>query len=134
VAQLCRHTDRLQAMNVHVALVSFGPARMARAWLQETGAPFPLWLDPQRRAYRAFGLERSLLRAWSPRGLLAYARLLASGRRWRGIQGDSLQLGGDVVVDAGGVVRFVHRSADPADRPDPERLLRLLADIVAPGA
>lgn len=106
---------------------------MARAWLQETGAPFPLWLDPERRAYRAFGLERSLLRAWSPRGLLAYARLLASGRRWRGIQGDSLQLGGDFIVDRRGILRFAHRSADPADRPDPEGLLRLLDDVVVPG-
>lgn len=134
MAQLCRLTDRLQALNAHVALVSFGPARMARAWLQETGAPFPLWRDPERRAYRAFGLERSLLRAWSPRGLLAYARLLTSGRRWRGIQGDSLQLGGDVIVDAAGVVRFIHRSADPADRPDPERLLHRLAEVVEPSA
>ncbi len=85
--------------------------------------PFDLWLDPERAAYRAFGVERSLVRAWGPKTIQAYIRLMAHGQRWRGIQGDSGQLGGDFVLDAGGIVRFAYRSHDPTDRPTVEALL-----------
>jgi hypothetical protein len=104
-------------------VITFGEAPLANAWLQETGAPFTLLLDPGRMAYRAYGLEYSLVRSWGPRAIWAYAQLLLGGRRWRGIQGDSGQLGGDFVIDAGGVLRFAYRSHDPADRPNVERLL-----------
>jgi hypothetical protein len=51
---------------------------------------------------------------------------LRSGRRWRGIQGDSAQLGGDFVVDKTGVLRMAYRSEDPTDRPPIEHILTVL--------
>ena len=68
-------------------------------------------------------MERSLARSWNLRTIWRYVRLLTSGRRWRGIQGDSAQLGGDFVVDAEGIIRLAHRSHDPTDRPDVDDLL-----------
>jgi len=59
---------------------------------------------------------------------------MMAGRRWRGIQGDSRQLGGDFIVDRRGVLRFAHRSHDPADRPDIDTLIGRLSDLsVRPG-
>src|SRR3989338_2567550 len=104
-------------------VISFGPMPGAQAWLKETGASFTLLLDPDRAAYRAYDLEHSLVRSWGPRVWLRYAQLLLAGRAWRGIQGDSGQLGGDIVVDSGGIIRFVHRSHDPTDRPAVRQLL-----------
>jgi len=131
VAQLCRHAETLRTLGARVVLVSFGPPSLAAQWLRETAAPFSLWLDPQRKAYRAFGVERSFLRSWGPRTILTYARLLLSGRPWRGIQGDSSQLGGDFIVDGRGVLRFAHRSHDPADRPEANVLVRALGETSA---
>ncbi len=116
-------------MRVRVLLVCFGTPGQARTWLRETASPFPLLLDPQRSAYWAFSLGRSFLRSWNLRTVLLYARLLLSGRRWRGIRGDSAQLGGDVIVDKHGIVRLVHRSRDPADRPEVPALLKVLRDV-----
>ncbi len=116
-------------MNTRVLLVTFGTPDQARAWLRETASPFPLLLDPQRVAYQAFSMDRSFLRSWNLRTILLYARLLLSGRRWRGIRGDSAQLGGDVLVDARGIVRLVYRSRDPADRPPVQMLLRTLHEL-----
>ncbi len=116
-------------MHVRVLLVCFGTPDQARTWLRETASPFPLLLDPQRSAYRAFSLERSFLRSWNLRTILLYARLLLSGRAWRGIRGDSAQLGGDVIVDGRGIVRLVYRSRDPADRPEVPALLKVLRDL-----
>lgn len=59
-----------------------------------------------------------------------YVQLLASGRKWRGIQGDSAQLGGDFIVDANGVVRLAYRSHDPTDRPSVDTLINQLHQLI----
>lgn len=128
MAQLCHHQAEIERLNTEVLIISFGGSPLARSWLQENGAVSrgKLLLDPGREVYRAYGLERSWLRSWNWRTVWQYAQLLANGRRWRGVQGDSAQLGGDFVVDAGGVVRLAHRSHDPTDRPPVAELLALL--------
>ena len=123
-----RHTAELNALNARLTVVSFGSTLGARAWLEETGAPFTLLLDADRAAYRAYGLDYSLLRSWGLNVWVRYAQLLLTGRKWRGIQGDSGQLGGNFVVDAAGVIRLAYRSHDPADRPPLSQLLAVLAN------
>ncbi len=110
-------------------VISFGNEYWARVWLAETGAPFPLLIDPERIAYRVYGLEYSLLRSWGLQTVWRYVQLLVSGHRWRGIQGDSGQLGGDFIVDNQGIIRLVHRSHDPTDRPSVEQLLDTLNQL-----
>ena len=58
-----------------------------------------------------------------------YVRLLIAGRKWRGIQGDSAQLGGDFIVDTNGILRLAYRSHDPTDRPSVDDLLNLLQQL-----
>jgi peroxiredoxin len=58
-----------------------------------------------------------------------YVRLLTAGRKYRGIQGDSAQLGGDFIVDTNGIVRLAYRSHDPTDRPSVDDLLNLLQQL-----
>lgn len=129
MAQLCQYAAAFQAANTRIVLVSFGAAYQARAWQAETGACFTLLLDPERAAYRAYALERSMLRAWQPKVWFEYARLMLGGKAWRGIQGDSAQLGGDFIVDPQGIIRFAHRSHDPTDRPSAVSLLTLLQEL-----
>ena len=129
MAQLCQEIDELKALNTKVMIISFGTFPAAQAWLKETCAPFHLLLDSERAVYRAYGLERSFLRSWGPKTIWLYMRLLAAGRKWRGIQGDSAQLGGDFIVDTNGVIRLAYRSHDPTDRPSVDDLLNLLRQI-----
>jgi len=129
VAQLCQHQDELDKLNTRVWIVSFGALPAAQAWLEETCTPFRLLLDPDRETYRTFGLERSLLRSWNLKTIWRYTQLLTAGRRWRGIQGDSAQLGGDFIVDRTGVVRLAYPSRDPTDRPSINELLTLLHQL-----
>jgi len=126
VAQLCQHLSEFEVLNTRIVLISFGRPDQARIWLDETNIPFTLLLDPERKAYRAYGLEYSLLRSWGLNVWRKYAQLLFKGRKWRGIQGDSGQLGGDVLVDSNGRIRFAYRSHDPTDRPDIHMLLAAL--------
>jgi len=129
VAQLCQYQAEFERLNSRVLIVTFGTLPAAQAWLEETCAPFQLILDPERTVYDAYGLERSLRRSWHLRTIWRYVQLLASGRQWRGIQGDSAQLGGDFIVDAEGIIRLAYRSHDPTDRPAVESLLRLLSEL-----
>jgi len=116
-------------MNVKVLILSFGTLSTAQTWLEETCSPFQFLLDRERKVYEAYGLEKSLLRSWNPRTIWRYVQLLASGRRWRGIQGDSTQLGADFIVDADGVVRLAYYSHDPTDRPEADGLLAILSGL-----
>lgn len=131
---MCRHQEEFERLNVEVLVISFGSLPLATAWLEETCAPFRLLLDPERTVYDTYGLERSLSRSWNLRTIWRYVRLMASGRRWRGIQGDSAQLGGDFIVSADGVVRLAYRSHDPTDRPDAAQLLAIFEQLTVDAA
>lgn len=131
MAQLRRQQEDLERLNAQVLVISFSTAALARGWLRETGAPFPLLLDPERRVYRVYGLESSVLRVWSPKVLWHYVRLMRAGRRLRPIQGDPHQLGGDFIVDRDGIIRLAYRSDDPTDRPPVQMLLEVLREIEA---
>jgi len=128
VAQLCQHQDEFKRLNTEVLIIAFGALPLAQAWLEETYAPFRLLLDPERTVYQAYGLERSLWRSWNLKTVQRYVQLMRDGRQWRGIQGDSTQLVGDFIVDAGGMVRLAYRSHDPTDRPSAEQLLAILRE------
>lgn len=106
-------------------MVTFAPAPTLAAFERGLGLPFAYYGDPERRAYDAFGFERaSTARVWlDPRVWSRYARLLARGARLERPGQDTLQLGGDVLVDAAGVVEWVYRSRGPEDRPSVAALL-----------
>jgi peroxiredoxin len=98
-------------------LYSFSAPEYAKMWVEESCPSFTLLLDPERVTYRAYSVEHSWLRSWNLRTFWRYIQLLRIGRKWRGIQGDSAQLGGDFIIDRDGIVRMAYRSYDPTDRP-----------------
>lgn len=92
--------------------------------------PFPLLSDPERDAYQAYGLNSGKLRRiFGPGTIWAYVKLLAAGQLYHFRRSDFLQLGGNFVIDAAGVVRYEYRSAAPHDRPSVEQIVRILDTI-----
>ena len=132
MAQVVSRKYAFESLKSNVVTISFGTPYWAQVWLEETQSPFPLLLDRERTAYRAYGLERSLLRSWGWQTLSYYARALMSGEQWRGIRGDSGQLGGDFLVDSKGFVRLAYPSRTPTDRPPVEELLSVLQNPAYP--
>lgn len=108
-----------------MAVVTFEPAWLAAAYIQETACPWPVLLDESLQVYRAYGFGRLAWRdLWSPRTIAAYLRLLLTGRRLRRASGDIHQAGGDVLVDPAGIVRLHHVGRTPADRPAVDAILQ----------
>jgi peroxiredoxin len=92
--------------------------------------PFPLLSDPERDTYRAYGLNSGKLsRIFGFGTIWVYVKLLASGQTYHFRRSGFLQLGGDFVIDATGVVRYEYRSGAPHDRPEVEQLMDLLGKI-----
>jgi len=107
-------------LDARIVCVTFAAPPLLRAFARELGLEDVMLLgDPARATYFAFGFERaSWARVWlDPRVWARYASLLARGRRPRAPEQDTLQLGGDVVLDAEGRVAWIYRSSGPEDRP-----------------
>ncbi len=117
---------RRDELGVAAACITFAQAPMLALFARELALDLPLYGDPDRGAYAAFGFERgSVARVWlDPRVIASYAGLLARGRRPRPPEQDTLQLGGDVLVGEDGRVRWIYHSRGPEDRPS-------VAEIVA---
>lgn len=106
---------------------------MLRGFERKMSLPYRVYGDPARASYRAFGLGRaSRARVWlDPRVWARYASLIARGRRPKGPQGDedTLQLGGDAILDADGRLRWIHRSRGPDDRPSVDEIVAVTRKV-----
>lgn len=129
MAQVAAHTTELAALQTEVITISFESSYWTKVWLEETNSPFPFLIDAERAAYKAYGLQASALRAWSPRTLWFYVNAAWKGRERLGKRGDTDQLGGDFTVDQQGTVRLAQPSRDPMDRPAVELILKTLREL-----
>jgi hypothetical protein len=121
--------DRLAAAGCSVLVVSQAKPEVLSLYLSRQGRHVPVVCDPDRVAYRAFGLERAgWLTFLRPTVLWKYLRGMARGHGVKKPYAgeDVLQLGGDFVLDKLRRVVFAYPSADPTDRPTVAALLRSL--------
>ena len=120
----------IKARNAEVVAVSFEPRDRLFQLARQLRLPFHLLSDPERDVYRAYGLTRGrLTQMLSPGTVLAYVKLLSRGRLYHFRRSDLRQMGGDFVIDAGGVVRYQHRSAAPHDRPSVATLIEIIEGV-----
>ena len=116
--------DRFRGLGAEIIVISFvEPERLGR-YLKVRPWPFRFFADPQRAAYRAFGLESATwLKLLRPRVIAGYFGLIFRGRMPSMAQEDVHQLGGDFVLDRAGQIVYEYRSRDPVDRPSVAELL-----------
>lgn len=120
------HHEEIHQAGANILVVAQARPEALSTFLADEPCPFPVVTDPERAAYRAFGLERtSWWRIFRPKSVLGYLRLIFGGWGVRRPTGDEdvLQLGGDFLLDAQSRLVFAYRSADPIDRPTVEMLL-----------
>ena len=125
--------DRLDDLGAatEVVLVTFTNQDELATYQQRNALPFPVVSDPSRAAYRAYGLGRgSVARVWGWQAARRYAQILRrSGlRSWRRPTEDTLQLGGDFVVNPDGTLVYGFWGEGPDDRPSVDDLIAAIVD------
>ena len=124
--------EKLDAIGATALFVVYDdPERVRTGLLRGLDVPFPVLVDRERDAYRIWGLRRSSVAGvWlDPRVWGRYAALIARGERPGRPGEDTLQLGGDFIVDPGGTVTY----ARPQQRDDRPSVLMLVDELKAAG-
>lgn len=120
--------DRLDELGstTEVVLVTFTELGTLAEYRDRNALPFTVVSDTDRTAYRAFGLGRgSVARVWGWRAGFRYVQLLRESglRALRRPTEDTLQLGGDFVIDPAGRLVFGFWGDGPDDRPSVDELI-----------
>ncbi len=129
MAQLREKAADFEKAGARVVLVGMGPPKESREFLERFKVPFPMICDPELRLYDIYGLKKmGVLGFLSPSLALKSLSAVAQGNM-AGIPGNVKQLAGVFIIDASGLVRFRHLSADPADFPPVEDVLGALESV-----
>ena len=127
-------SDRLDELgkNTLVVLVTFSKPEFVELYSSEHGLGFEVLIDPDRVAYRAYGLDRgSLSRIWGLRSARRYLELIrtdgTAGLR-RPVE-DTRQLGGDFIVAPDGTLAYGFWGKGPDDRPSVDELVQAVHSI-----
>ena len=125
--QLRHHKTKINTLGIEVLLVTFESPEMAAFYVRDAESPWPMMLDSQRQLYHQYGMERGgFWQVMGPHSWWGYIKLLARGRRLKSPTGDVRQLGGDVLIDPEGVIRFHHVTSTPIDRPEVPAILEVV--------
>jgi hypothetical protein len=125
--KVLHHRERIDTLG-SVLFVAFDKReRLERALPRGLDVPYPVLVNRDRSAYRSWGLGRgSIADVWGdPRVWLHYTRELLDGERLRRPGSDTLQLGGDFVLDPQRILTYA-RPQQRDDRPPVAELLRAL--------
>lgn len=127
-------SDRIDELGTetNVVLITFTDPTNLDAYADTNELPFPILVDPDREGYRAYGLGRgSVARMYGRKALGRYLEIFRSDglRGLRFPTEDTLQLGGDFVIDPAGNLSYGFWGSGPDDRPSVDELINAIADV-----
>jgi hypothetical protein len=121
---LREHHEDFERAGANLLAIGMGIPEMAANFRDTQGIPFPLLVDRTKQTYRALELGRgSWMDVAGPKVWTRGAKSILSGRGQGVPKQDPWQLGGAIVAEAGGQIRYVHRAKTSSDNPKPEDLL-----------
>lgn len=122
-----------------MVLITFTDAQNLDGYRMANELPFPILMDTDRSAYRAFGLGRgSVGRVYGHRAAVRYLQIFRDAYRSGGVPDrhtvkrlagvirpteDPLQLGGDFLVGPDGRLAYGFWGRGPDDRPNVDELV-----------
>jgi peroxiredoxin len=119
--------DEFEHKGAQIVAIGMGRPDMAAHFRETQGIPFPLIVDHDKKTYQAVQMRRGNL--WDlvgPHNWVRYTKALVAGHGVAPPKQDPAQMGGVIVVDAEGDIRFVHRGEIPKDNPVVDEVLRAL--------
>lgn len=100
---------------------------MVADYLARTGIKWPFLIDEDQSVYRAYQLEQlSNWNLYNPKLIAGYLKIMLGGHLPGRLGKDWRQAGGDILIDADGIVKMHHASRNPHDRPSVDQILRVI--------
>ncbi|MFQ5351855.1 MAG: peroxiredoxin-like family protein [Candidatus Binatia bacterium] len=115
--------DELDQAGVALVAIGNGNTEQAKDFVSAFDFPGEVYVDPERRGFRAFRLNRGLISTLGPSAMLRGIRAFGAGFRQGAMAGDPWQQGGTFVIGPGPELLFAHRDAGAGDQPDVDGLL-----------
>lgn len=109
---------RLKKAGVALVAIGSGSREGARRFMDELGFAGEMYVNTDLSAYRAFRLERGLLKTLGPSSLVRGVRAMMDGFRQGSADGDLWQQGGVFVMGPGELLLFQHRNTFAGDHAD----------------
>jgi peroxiredoxin len=125
-----KHRDNFANAGIAVVLVGCGSLGEAIAFRDDLEISHPIYNDPDRIVYQAYGVgEATAGSQLTPALLIGGLRAAARGFLPRRSSGNPMQLQGQFLIDRGGIIRSVARPALMSDIPSAFALLADAANL-----
>ena len=127
--------DELSASNKRVIIIGCGQSNLIKRYAEDTSCPFPIYTDPTRKLYDAFGMIRTLSLADEKPAYIkssflsnlaksAFSQLSAGSSMFQG--GDIQQVGGEYLIDNQGHILWSHNMNNTQDHLEIKELRKIL--------
>lgn len=118
--------SEIEARGAQLIAIGNGAAYWGQAFVADEKVDFPVFTDPGRGSYKAFGMKRGLTQLLRPKVLKHGKRAAKLGFKQTATRGDPLQNGGIIVVGADGGVLFTHIENETGDLADIDAVIASL--------
>jgi len=126
VAELAAEAQRFKEKNGSLVVIGSGHPRHFMEFREITGYQDQLFSDPSLKAFSLLNFSSSVTGFISVNSVFKAFSALKNGHRQGAIQGSTLQLGGAVVIDPAGAVRYFFAGKKAGDHPPVDDLIQAL--------
>ncbi|MBT8356149.1 MAG: AhpC/TSA family protein [Deltaproteobacteria bacterium] len=124
MAELAEEAQRFENINARLAVIGSGDPRHFKEFRKITGYIGPLFSDPSLKAFSFLNFTGGVTGFLSVKSIFKAAAAFKNGHRQGSVQGSAMQLGGAVVIDPTGSIRYYFASRKAGDHPGIDDLIR----------
>ncbi len=120
---MAKSAKRFKERNANLVVIGSGEPRHFNEFRNATGYQGKLLTDPSRQAFALLRFSKGITGLMSIKSIPRVFSALKGGHKQGTIQGNTLQLGGAVVIDPLDTLRYYFASKKAGDHPAVEDLL-----------
>lgn len=130
-----RDLSEFESRDAQMVAIGQGSGEQAAFYCDKAKVTFPCLGDPEREAYRKAGMERGNWWNVAIRNMIlnpreSFSQIAEADLRAAALPAsDPLQLGGLLIIDSAGCLRFRHLATRPDDLPENPEIWRALDEI-----
>lgn len=130
IKELRDNAAALDAAGLSIVILTTDRASRLAKFVEEYQVPFPALADPERNAYRAYGLmDGTFTQLVNPRIIARGAQATLHGTFLNRPTSSPRQLPGTAIVDPSGRLLHLHHAIDAADHLTSQQLIDLAHDL-----